>query len=179
MVGLVRRPRVPIPDRSELPAEFVAYLDRQNAEFENTEPSKPILPAASTPPELIEVAQDLDRLIAHHRADGSSAAELIDDEMRQFIDDVLAEKITEPINEDWRTIQGRRPIQWGSTDRYQKHRKDLNSAKVKFEYLLIGYDHSTPSSVASVRCTALIFRKEVARRLGIELELTDEEWWQL
>ena len=171
---------MPIPDRSELPAEFVAYLDKQNKDFEEYEPAGPILPAESTPPELIEVAQDLDRLIAHHRADGSSAAELIDDEMRQFIDDVLAEKITEPIKEDWRMIQGRRPINWeDNSDLYIEKRKALNAAAVKFEYLLIGYDNSTPEEVARTRELGLTVRKEIARRRGIDLDLTDEQWWQL
>ena len=171
---------MPIPDRSELPEKFVEYIIKQNKELDEYAPAGPVLPAESTPLELIEAAQDLDRLISYHRADGSTAAELIEDEMRQFIDAVLAGKITEPIDENWRQVQGRRPINWeDSTDRYEKHREDLNYAKVGFEYLLIGHDRSTPEEIERTRETCLSVRKELARRWDIELDLTDEQWWQL
>ena len=171
---------MPIPDRSELPEKFVEYIIKQNKELDEYAPAGPVLPAESTPLELIEAAQDLDRLISYHRADGSTAAELIEDEMRQFIDAVLAGKITEPIDENWRQVQGRRPINWEDhTDLYADDRKDLNSATVAFEYMLIGHDDSTPREIARVRNVGLMVRKELARRWDIELDLTDEQWWQL
>jgi len=168
-----------IPDRSELPPEFVAYLDKMNAEMEEWEPSKPVLPAESTPPELIEAARALNASITRHLDDDSLAAQLIEREWRPFIDDVLAEKITEPIDEDWRSIAGRPPIRWGDTDLYAKNRKDLETAIVRFETLIIGLDQTTPERVARVKAMVLTARKKVAQNMGVELDLTDEEWWQL
>ena len=171
---------MPIPDRSELPEKFVEYIIKQNREFEEYEPEGAVLPAESTPAELIEAAQTLDRLIAFHRVDGSTAAELIEEDMRPFIDAAIAEKITEPIDENWWGTRRPRPVNWEDhTDRYEDNRKDLNAATVAFKYMLIGDDDSTPKRVEQLRNTALMVRKELARRLDIELDLTDEEWWQL
>ena len=36
-----------------------------------------------------------------------------------------------------------------------------------------------PDEVAGLRDSGVMVRQEIARRMGIELDLTDEEWWQL
>ena len=76
---------MPIPDRSELPPKFVEWLERQEAERAAAgPPAKPLLPAESTPQELVDAAVLLDERIAHHRKDGSQAAELIELEVRDL-----------------------------------------------------------------------------------------------
>ena len=175
-----KTPSMPIPDRSELPDKFVDYIIKQNKDLEEYEPRGPVLPAASTPPELIEAARVLDDAITRHSADGSSAAPLIDKQMRQLINDVLDKKITKPINENQLEARGQSSYVWEDrTDRYEKERRDLNSATVTFQYLLIGHDNSTPAAIARTRKMALSIRKELARRWGVDLDLTDEQWWQL
>ena len=57
-----------VPDRSELPQEFVAYLEKQNAELAEHERPKPILPAEETPEELVDAAIALEEAIDRHIA---------------------------------------------------------------------------------------------------------------
>ena len=66
---------MPVPDRSELPAEFVAMIDRQNREFAEEKHILPQLPAEVTPPKVVEAAQILDAAIKKHLAQRSIAAE--------------------------------------------------------------------------------------------------------
>lgn len=88
---------MPIPHRPELPDEFVAFIDRQNAKIEaGFTQQQPVLPADTTPPELIEAARALDQLLTRYVAEESVTAQLIEDRYRPFIVDVLAEKSPNP-----------------------------------------------------------------------------------
>ena len=170
---------MPIPDRSELPEKFVAYLDKSNKDFEEYVPEPPIWPSASTPQRLIEAARTLDAEIERHQEDGSEAAGYIDMLFRPLINDVLAEKIAEPVDENWRHEQGLPIVRWGDTDLYEEKRAPLNRAWVDFKVLVEGRDEVTPEKMEGILEVGLSLRKELAKRLGLELELTDEEWWQL
>ena len=66
---------MPVPDRSELPADFVAMIDRQNQKFAERKHILPQLPAEVTPPKVVEAAQILDAAIKKHLAQRSIAAE--------------------------------------------------------------------------------------------------------
>ena len=55
---------MPVPDRSELPAEFVAMIDQQNRDFAERKHILPQLPAEVTPPEVVKAAQELDAAIS-------------------------------------------------------------------------------------------------------------------
>lgn len=164
---------MPVPDRSMLPSEFVAYIEKQNAELADHTPLKPILPAPSTPQELVDAAQKLDQLIETHRNDGSLAAELIDNQFRHLIDAVLARTVTEPVQQTWQ------PVKWGDTDLYEPKRKDLERAWGDLVDLATGYDKSSPAAMKMARRMALKVRQKVAKQMGVELDLTDQEWWQL
>lgn len=170
---------MPIPDRSELPQEFVAFVDRQNAQIEaGFTQQKPVLPADTTPPELIEAAKVLDSLLQRYVAEESLAARFIEREYRPFIADVLAENITEPVDENWRQNAGLSPIRWGDTDLYLK--KDLESAWYRFERLLCGVVTPEESYQASVTRGVLRIRQNLARKkYGLDLDLTDDEWMLL
>ena len=121
-----------VPDRSELPQEFVAYLEKQNAELAEHERPKPILPAEETPEELVDAAIALEEAIDRHIADGSFAAKLIEHVMRPTIDQALNREITEPIPN---LVV---PNKLGDTDLYEPRRKDLEKRYYEFATSLKG-----------------------------------------
>ena len=164
---------MPVPDRSDLPAAFVQWVDRQNRELESYVEPGPVLPAASTPQEIVDAAVALDEAIARHRDDGSVAAGLLEEKIRHLIDGAIAREITEPQQPKAMAVR------WSDTDLVDERRSDLSSALATFEHLVYGIDRTTPEALASSKRSELNFRKHIAKRMGVELDLTDEEWWQL
>ena len=160
------------PSRSGLPADLVAFLEKTDLERSRRYGRAPILPATSTPDELVVAAGELNDAIARHLAEGSDAARFVDDAFRPHIERVLRREQVETVAEV-RTHRG-----LYDTDIVEK-RRDLESAMVYFEMLLGGTDNSTEAKMTRFYNDTIRRRRVMAERCGVELDLTDEEWWQL
>ena len=160
------------PSRTDLPADFVAFLEKTDLDRERYYGKPPVLPATATPDELVVAAAELNEAIARHRADGSDAAQFIDAVFRPHIERVLRREQTQTIT----TIRNDRRLY--DTDIVEK-RRDLESAMSHFRMLLRGADNSTERRMTEFFTDTVRRRRVLAERHGIELELTDEEWWQL
>ena len=161
---------MPVPSRDDLPAKFVAVLEKHDDERRRVYGREPVLPAPATPDELVEMAQKLTVLLDRHLAEGSSAADEINLALRFAIDAVLRREVVEPV----------RPlplVQLIGTDR--KRVPELTATYSAFASLLRGIDRSTPDEMARFREDMVWRRKHFAAELGVELELTDEEWFEL
>ena len=122
------------------------------------------------PEELVELAGLVSRLIDKYLSQGSSAADELNLRFRPCLDAIIRREITEPQNEMPRVrLQG--------TD--QNNCRDLTGAYSQLRVLLRGDDKSTPDEMARFREDMVWRRKHFAAELGVELELTDEEWFEL
>ena len=161
---------MPVPDRSELPAEFVAVLDKHDDARAKSYGRAPILPADETPEELVEMARELAELIDRHLAEGSSAADEINNAYRIHVDAVLRREVREPLLQTPR-------VRLIGTDR--KRVPHLTARYATFASFLRGDDNSTPRQMERFREHTVWRRKHFAAEFGVELELTDEEWFEL
>ena len=60
-----------------------------------------------------------------------------------------------------------------------KQRKDLGDARAWFLSLLIDHDDSTPEMMQFFQNNTVRRRKHFAEKFGVDLDLTDEQWWEL
>jgi hypothetical protein len=58
-------------------------------------------------------------------------------------------------------------------------RNDLEHAWGNLVDLATGYDKSSPQATRMFRRTVVKVRQKVAEQMGVDLDLTDDEWWQL
>ena len=167
---------MPVPDRSELPADFVAMIDRQNQKFAERKHILPQLPAEVTPPKVVEAAQELDAAIKKHLAEGSIAAEWLENDIREILDSALAGTLTE-------TLSTPRPDRWCAgcvNDIDINQRFDLREALSNFNHYITGTDELKPEDYDGLRRLAVKARRIFLKRdWGIDLDLTDEEWWAI
>ncbi len=160
-----------IPDRASLPAEFVVVLEQHDAEKARSYGRKPVLPAEETPQVLIDAAVEFDRLLGEEIANGERAAEVVNMFMRPRIDAVLRREIVEP-------LPGiAEPIDLHGTGFHLL--RDLHEAYAYFVALLDARDNSPESQKAFHRKMMVMRRKHFAEEFGVDLDLTDEEWWEL
>lgn len=160
-----------IPERSSLPAEFMALLEQQDAEKARTYGRKPVLPAVETPQVLVDAAMDLDHWLGLEMANGERAAEVVNTFMRARIDAVLRREVVEPM------AGIAEPNDLHGTGFH--HLDDLHEAYAYFVALLDARDNSSESRMAWFRRSMVMRRKLLAERFGVELDLTDEQWWEL
>lgn len=158
-----------VPDRSTLPPEYLDFLAYQAENVGRRNGQKPILPAAETPEELVDAARVFERHLDEHLAQGAQAAKELDFYCRRYINKALNRQVTEP--EEVYTH--------GLSETDLQGRKQLNRAFVDFSDLIEGVDHSRPGMMAIVRQATIAQRKKKAAELDLQLDLTDEEWWQL
>ena len=167
---------MPVPDRSELPADFVAMIDRQNQNFAERKHILPQLPAEVTPPKVVELAQVLDASIKKHLAQRSIAAEWIENDIREILDSALAGTLTE-------TVPPRTLDTWhiGLTNDIDiNQRFDLREAYYTFNRYITGNDELKPEDYDRLIRLAVKARKIYSKRdWGLDLDLTDEEWWAI
>ena len=167
---------MPVPDRSELPADFVAMIDEQNRDFAERKHILPQLPAEVTPPKVVEAAQILDAAIKKHLAQRSIAAEWIENDIREILDSALAGTLTE-------TLPPRTLETWhiGHTNDIDiNQRFDLREAFSDFRMYMTGRDELKPEDYDGLRRLAVKARRIFLKRdWGIDLDLTDEEWWAI
>ena len=163
-----------VPDRSTLPPEMVTFLTENDAYIEAKYARSPVLPASETPQVLIDAAAELNATIARHLSDDSDASRYMEHALRPHIEAVLRREVTEPVSRDDMRIDRR----LYDSDIIEK-RRDLESAWSTFVDLISGHDHSTEDAKDLFRWAVVGQRKTKAERLGLELDLTDEEWWQL
>ncbi len=160
-----------IPDRASLPAEFVAVLEQHDAEKARSYGRKPVLPADETPQVLVDAAVEFDRLLGVEIAKGERGAEVLNLYMRRYIDAALRRELVEPA-----TKLGE-PIDLHGTG--FRGLRDLHEAYAYFVALLDGRDNSPEPQKASYRKLMVIRRKHFAEEFRVDLDLTDEEWWEL
>ena len=162
-------PAVTAPDRSTLPDEYLDFLADQAERVGKRNGQKPILPAAETPEELVEAARTLERHLDEHLAQGAEAAKMLDFYMRKYINQALARQVTEKVE----------IYTHGLLETDLRDRSELSRAYIDFKSLMGGTDHSNPQMMAIIRKATIAQRKNKAVELGLELDLTDEEWWEL
>ncbi len=157
------------PDRSTLPADLVRTFEQFDREFESDYGRKPVLPAAETPAELVEVAEKL-RRIFELNPDGDGSV-YIQTQMGELIDRVLRREVREPV------------VQPPSTRHLLEFMdaKDhgLEAAVATFTNLVTGTDWSTEAKKRFVRDDHILRKKLMAESAGLSLELTDDEWFAL
>lgn len=160
-----------IPDRSTLPPEFLELLAWQTENVGTRYGDKPILPADETPDELVEAAKLFRDLLDDFLETGSLTAVEFDSYYRQVLNDVIDRKLTEPIDV-------RVPADLKYFPDFEA-REGLGSAYINFDSLLRGSDHSSKASMSIIRKATIMQRKAKAAELGMELELTDDEWFDI
>jgi len=162
---------LPVPDRSDLPEKFVEYIDQQEHMLDNFTPTPSIWPSETTPQELIDAAHALNAEIKAHK--GTIAAKVAEGLMRGFIDAAIDGRITKPVT-------ARLPHVWNPArldDLYK--RKSLELAYYKFDMYLKGFDTPQEVTEQDKRREMIAFRKELAERMDLDLELTDDEWFAI
>ena len=167
---------MPVPDRSELPADFVAMIDEQNRDFAERKHILPQLPAEVTPPKVVEAAQELDASIKKHLAQRSIAAEWLENDIRELLDSALEGTLTE-------TLSTPRPDRWCVgcvNDMNINKRDDLKETLFTFNRYITGKDELKPEDYDRLIRLAVKTRKIYSKRdWGLDLDLTDEEWWAI
>ena len=158
-----------VPDRSELPPEFLERTRELDESLARSYGREPLLPAERTPDELVELAERLEALITKYYWEGSTGAtELIG--LMGLIEQVKAREITEP-------MKGLAVSKIDDTDIRQF--PDLQKVFNRFSNEISGSDFSSPEMMRMFRRSTVNYRKKVAADLGLDLELTDDEWWEL
>jgi len=159
------------PDRTTLPTDFVEFLERQAENLGARYGSKPVLPAGETPEELVRAAILLRELLDEFLATGSAIAQDFDNYLGEIIKKVLSKQITEPVD-----------LRVPPDMKYEEdfaQRDDLRRAYIDFLQLVRGTDHSDPHSMSIVRRATVMQRKAKAAEIGLDLELTDDQWFAL
>ncbi len=160
---------MPIPPRSELPAEYVELLDTWNLDWKNNFGRKPILPADSTPELLVTMAQRLDDALKAHS--NTRAYPSIEPLVRNAVDACLARTLTEPVELHLH------PRVRQDTDLHEN--PELSEALEDFLDRVTGKDNSTEDTMRLYTRIQLKRKKSFAEKHGLDLDLTDEEWLQL
>lgn len=160
---------MPIPPRSELPVEYVKLLETWDRFHEEDFGRKPILPAATTPELLVQMAKRLDEALKSHSH--TRAAPMIEPAVRPSIDACLAGTVTQPMEV---------PVHHHvHQDVDLQDHPELSEAFYDFEDRITGKDHSTERAMKRDIRGQLTRRKHWAKEYGLDLSLTDEEWLEL
>ena len=158
-----------VPDRSDLPPEFSLRLRKSDASIAEGYGRSPLLPAVETPDELVELAERLEYLITKYYWEGSTGAIALVGLIR-LIEKVKARGVTEPV----------RDFAVSRIDDTDIHDfPDLLKVFNRFTDEIRGTDYSSPEIMGMLRRSAVTYKKKVAADLGLDLELTDDEWWEL
>ena len=87
-----------VPDRSELPPEFLERTRELDESLARSYGREPLLPAKRTPDELVELAERLEALITKYYWEGSTGAIALVGLIR-LIEKVKARGVTEPVRD--------------------------------------------------------------------------------
>ena len=158
-----------VPDRSELPPEFLERTRELDESLARSYGREPLLPAKRTPDELVELAERLEALITKYYWEGSTGATELNGLMG-LIEQVKAREITEPMK-DFAVSK--------IDDTDIRQFPDLQKVFNRFSNEISGSDFSSPEMMRIFRRSTVNYRKKVAADLGLDLELTDDEWWEL
>lgn len=155
--------------RSDMPAGLVERLELIDRQFAELRDRRPLLPAATTPPELVDAARSLDAELRRHH--GTRVAGSIERWRRSLIDAALAGSLVEPATADQLRTNARH-----LEDAVEPGQEELMSSYHRFGALLRNVDYTTPERRASLVASTVRRKRRSAQEFGLELELTDEEW---
>lgn len=158
------------PSRSELPADLVANLEVVDLDYANTYGRKPILPADSTPDELVAAAEAVCAAIERH--EGTEAATAVHGLLKKHIKASLSRRITKPVD-DLPSLK----YLYDSTNYVELD--GLEGSVSTFKNLLSGTDWSSEEDRASIRRDRILRKQIFAGEHELQLELTDDEWFDL
>ena len=163
---------MPIPPRSELPADYVELLEIWDGHWEADYGRAAILPADKTPELLVTMAKRLDKALTTYSH--TAAASMIEPIYRECIDATLARKTTQPVSKERLHLH---PHIYQGVD-LQDH-PELMYAFMEFEDRIKGENHADSDSMERYRSATIRRKRLKAQDFGLDLDLTDEEWLQL
>ncbi len=146
------------------------FLEANNVIKSRSYNKKPVLPAEATPQVLVDAAEEFDALLAKHGAEGSTGAAMLELFIRRHIDAVLRREVVEPVNI-------KTPIGFRGTD--VKDINELSSMYAYFRSLMRGDDNTRPKYLEFAKRHTIRQRRHMAAEFGVELNLTDDEVWEL